>query len=268
MTIARSAPAAHHAVTARFSDYRRESSTYSVRCSRFALQLPVPAGSGPVLCGISSLYLTLADLTRKPASSALTIQPALWFAPSLLCLPCRGDASFRFFRPLAPFEAVDSIRRFPGLRFVHIIGITPSMRTFLHHQPPRSQAYFIPEAPMGFSLQGFPLKRRSTCSHTLHSLMLLRRRWPPYLLPRALGCNAIRSPFSFRVLSVVRVRSRGLRCLAAGPVVPLLRFSFLGFCPQRSIGNPFRPPPLVPLGERAPVKFLAIHRLQSLFATP
>jgi len=199
VTIARSAPAVHYAVTARFSDYRGESSTYSVQCSRFALQLPGSADSGLVLCGLPSLHLTLADLTRKPAPSALTIQPALWFAPSLLCLPSRGGASFRFYRPLAPFEAVDSIRRFPSLRFVRIFGLSPSTRTFLHHQPPRSQAYFIPEAPMGFPLQGFPLRRRSTCSHTLHSLMLLRRRWPPYLLPRALGCNAIRSPFSFRV---------------------------------------------------------------------
>jgi len=200
--------------------------------------------------------------------SALTIQPALWFVPSLLCLPSRGDASFRFSRPLAPFEAVDSIRRFPGLRFVHSFGFTPSLRTFLHHQPPRSQAYFIPEAPMGFPLQGFPLKQRSTCSHTLHSLMLLRRRWPPCLLPCALVATRFAVRSASGSLSVVRVRSRGLRCLAAGPVDPLLSFSFLGFCPQRSIGNPFRPPPLVPLGERAPIKFLAIHRLQSLFATP
>lgn len=166
------------------------------------------------------------------------------------------------------YEAADSIRRFPGLRFVHSFGFTPSLRTYLHHQPPRSQAYFIPEAPMGFPLQGFPLKQRSACSHKLHSLMLLRRRWPPCLLPCALVATRFAVRSASGSLSVVRVRSRGLRCLAAGPVDPLLSFSFLGFCPQRSIGNPFRPPPLVPLGERAPIKFLAIHRLQSLFATP
>lgn len=228
----------------------------------------MPAGSGPVLCGFPSLYLTLADFIRKPVSSALTIQPALWFVPSLLCLPCRGDASFRFSCPLAPFEAVDSIRRFPGLRFVHSFGFTPSLRTFLHHQPPRSQAYFIPEAPMGFSLQGFPLKQRSTCSHTLHSLMLLRRRWPPHLLPRALVATRFAVRSASGSLSVVRVRSRGLQCLAAGPVAPLLSLPFLGSCPQRSIGNPFRPPPLVPFEQRTPVKFLAGRRLQSLFATP
>jgi len=172
--------------------------------------------------------------------------------PSLLCLPSRGGASFQFSCPLAPLEAVDSIRRFPGLRFVHIRGFSPPLRTFLHHRPPQSQACFIPEAPLGFPLQGFPLQRRSACSHMLHPLMLLRRRWPPYLLPRALGCYAIRSPVSYRGLSVVRVRSRGLQGLIAGPVVPLLSLPFLGCCPQRSIGNPFRPPPLVPLGERTP----------------
>lgn len=77
MTIARSAPAVHYAVTARFSDYRGESSTYLVQCSRFALQLPELAGSGPVLCGVSSFHLTLADLTRNQRP------PLLRF--SLLC---------------------------------------------------------------------------------------------------------------------------------------------------------------------------------------
>jgi len=146
--------------------------------------------------------------------------------PSLLCLPSKGDASFQFSSPLAPFEAADSIRRFPGLRFVHVLGFSPLPRTYLHHQPPQSRAYFIPEAPLGFPLQGFPLKQRSACYHMLHPLMLLRRRWPPYLLPRALGCNAIRSPVSYRVLSVVRVRSRGPQGLVVGPVAPLLSFIF------------------------------------------
>jgi len=58
----------------------------------------------------------------------------------------------------------------------------------------------------GFSLQGFPLKRRSACSHMLYPLMLLRRRRPPFLLSRRLGSSTIRSPVSYRVLSVVRVR--------------------------------------------------------------
>lgn len=104
-------------------------------------------------------------------------------------------------------------------------------------------------------------------SHAL-SPHVVAGRWPPYLLPRGLGSNAIRSPLNFRVLSVVRVRSLGLRCLAVGPVVPLLRFSFLGFCPQRSIGNPFRPPPLVPFRKRTPRRVFVVCRLQSLFATP
>jgi len=77
VTIARSAPDAHCAVTARCSDYRRESSTCLVQCSRFALQLPELAGSGPVLCGFPSLHLTLADLTRNQRP------PLLRF--SLLC---------------------------------------------------------------------------------------------------------------------------------------------------------------------------------------
>jgi len=107
--------------------------------------------------------------------------------PSLLCLPSRGGASFQFPCPLAPLEATDSIRRFPLLRFIHILGFSPLLRTFVHHQPSQSRAYFIPEAPLGFPLQGFPLKQRSACSHMLYPLMLLRRRWPPCLLPRRLG---------------------------------------------------------------------------------
>jgi len=129
--------------------------------------------------------------------------------PSLLCLPSRGDASFQFFCPLAPLAATDSIRRFPSLRFVHVLGFSPLPRTFLHHQPSQSRAYFIPEAPLGFPLQGFPLKRRSACSHMLHPLMLLRRRWPPYLLPRRLG--SIRDSQSGQLQGFVRRPSPFLR---------------------------------------------------------
>jgi len=173
--------------------------------------------------------------------------------PSLLCLPSRGGASFQFPCPLAPFEAADSIRRFPGLRFVHVRGFSPPLRTFVHHRPPQSQAYFIPEAPLGFPLQGFPLQRRSTCSHTLHPLMLLRRRWPPYLLPPGLGSGATRSPLSFRVF--VRRQSpfswptgfnRG-----TGRSPP--EFTFPRVLPPAQHWKPIkRLPTLMPLGKRTP----------------
>lgn len=103
MTIARSAPVAHHAVTARFSDYRRESSTYSVQCSRCALQLPELAGPGPVLCGFPSLYLTLADLTRNQRPPLLRFSLLRGSLPLSFVSRAGETASFRFFRPLAPF---------------------------------------------------------------------------------------------------------------------------------------------------------------------
>lgn len=58
------------------------------------------------------------------------------------------------------------------------------------------------------------------------------------------------------------------RRLTVGPVVPLLSLSFLGSCPQRSIGAPFRPPPLMPFSQRTPRGSSPNRRLQSLFATP
>jgi len=178
--------------------------------------------------------------------SALTIQPAIWFVPLSFVSRAGETPLFGFPALWHRYEAADSIRRVPGLRFVRIPVSHRLYELFCIISRPVPRLISSRKHLWAFLYRGFPSSDGPRALTRFHPLVLLRYRWPPHLLSRVLGRYAIRSPLNFRVLSVVRVRSRGLQCLAAGPVAPLLRLSFLGSCPQRSIGNPFRPPPLVP----------------------
>jgi len=92
----------------------------SVQRSRLALRLPESADPGPVLRGLPSFHSTHGRFDSTLRLPLLQFSLPYGFAPCLLCLSSTRGASFRFPCPLAPFEAADSIRRVPILRFVRI----------------------------------------------------------------------------------------------------------------------------------------------------
>jgi hypothetical protein len=95
--------------------------------------------------------------------------------------PCGSrPASPGVFRPSAPSARGVHVRRrsHPSASF-RLQGSSPSCR----FPPPRaSRACFIPEALVGFALQGFPLPRSRAVSSTAVALLAFTRRWPPAVL--------------------------------------------------------------------------------------
>lgn len=151
----------------------------------------------------------------------------------------------------------------------HTLGFTPHTRfltVFASHcspfvPPSTSKAFasarkwpglFHPGALLGFSLQGFPLRRRVVCSsHPTFPLAVIPR-WPPFARVRR---NTVR-----RRSSEKRARSasgfclpsesvhRATRCYPCGPVDPLLGFLLLRVLSKRTIDS-FESPLLRFVGE-------------------
>lgn len=122
-----------------------------VQRSRLALEFPEPAGPASMLRGVPRLRLPPLRFDSARAS-ALTVQPAIRFALTSVP-PEQGRRLLSVFLPYSTIQPADSIRRFPGLRFVHLRGLSPPWRTFVIICQSFS-SLFHPESALGLFPSG------------------------------------------------------------------------------------------------------------------
>lgn len=136
-------------------------------------------------CASRSFHLTPRSVDRGSVERfSLAVQPSSGPAPVRLPPSFRGGASLGV---LVPFSAMGSAGYIPRSS---ILGYRPRPRflTVLAGILPADpfRACFVPEALLGFSLQGVPLGRSTVGSSPSAPLMSFPR-WPPFHLRECLG---------------------------------------------------------------------------------
>lgn len=176
-----------------------------VQRSRLALEFPEPAGPASMLRGLPRPRLPLLRFDSARAS-ALTVQPAIRFAPTSVP-PEQGRRLLSVSLPYSTLRPADSLRRFPGLRFVHIRGLSPPLRTFVRHLPAVSRPISSRKRSWAFPFRGFPFDDGPRSYLRFIPSGRFRQRRPPCPCSRRLGSSAIHGAVGYRVLSVIKVRS-------------------------------------------------------------
>jgi hypothetical protein len=120
------------------------------------------------------------------------------------------------------------------------------LRTSLRHLPLRPGLISSQKRSWAFPFRGFPFDHGQRSYPRLIPSCCFRRRRPPFPCSARLGSSAIHGAVSYRVLSVVKVRSHDPIRLDSGSGRSPPGFCFLRGRVSDAASDTRRPPPLMP----------------------